>query len=206
MPAVRKSKHTVVTEFRCSEILDAARKVFARRGFGGATVDEIAEAAGVAKGTLYLYFPSKREIYLKVLKRGLALLIEETARNVTAAPAPAGKMRAFIETRVRRAEENRDLIVIYHSEFGHISPAHLNKEFKNLYLEQVGTLKAILEDAAARGQIRCLRTEAAALTIYDMVHGLVMQRVFGWSKESVANDVEFLFGMIWKGLAGCTES
>jgi AcrR family transcriptional regulator len=206
MPAAHKSKQAVVSEFRCAEILKAASRVFGRRGFGGATVDEIAEAAGVAKGTLYLYFPSKREIYLKVLRRGLALLIEETARNVAAAPAPADKIRAFIETRVRRAEESRDLIRMYHSEFGYIDPAHVDKEFKNLYLAQVKTLEAVLQEAEARGLIRPLCVKAAAFTLHDMVQGLIMRRVFGWSKESAADDVEFLFQMIWKGLAGCTGS
>ena len=206
MPAARKSKQAVVSEFRCEEILEAASKVFGRRGFGGATVDEIAEAAGVAKGTVYLYFPSKREIYLEVLRRGLALLTEETVRHVAAAPTPADKIRAFVETRVRGAEEHRDLIRIYHSEFGHIDPAHVNQEFKNLYLEQVKTLEGVLEEAAAQGLIRPLRTKAAAFTLHYMVHGLVMQRVFGWSRESVAADIEFLFQMIWRGLAGCIES
>jgi TetR/AcrR family transcriptional regulator len=206
MPAVRRSKQTVVTEFRCSEILEAARKVFARRGFAGATVEEIAETAGVAKGTVYLYFPSKREVYLEVLRKGIALLIEETARNVAAAPAPADKIRAFIETRVRRSEENREVIMIYHSEFGHINPAHLDKEFRSLYLQQVKMLEGILAEGAALGEIRPLRRDAAAFTLFDMIHGLVMQRIFGWSKETAAADVEFLFEMIWKGLAECTES
>jgi AcrR family transcriptional regulator len=206
MSAPHKSKKAVVSEFRCAEILEAASKVFGRRGFARATVDEIAEAAGVAKGTVYLYFPSKREIYLHVLRRALALLTEETVRNVLAAEAPADKIRAFIETRLRRAERNRDLIRIYHSEFGHIDPAHVNKEFKNLYLEQVETLEGVIEAAAAQGLIRPVCVKAAAFTLYDMVHGLIMQRAFGWSRESVADDVEFLFQMVWRGLAGCIES
>jgi AcrR family transcriptional regulator len=206
MPAVRKSKQAVVSEFRCAEILDAARKVFARHGFEGATVDEIADAAGLAKGTVYLYFPSKREIYLEALRHGISRLVEETRRNVAAAPATEAKVRAFIETRVRYAEENRNLVKIYHSEFGSFGPAHVNKEFRNQYLEQVKLLEGVLEEAAAKGQIRAVRAEAAAFTICEMIRGLIVQRLFGWSRESVANDCEFLFDMIWKGLAGCTGS
>jgi AcrR family transcriptional regulator len=206
MPALHKSKRAVVSEFRCAEILDAARRVFARTGFEGATVDRIAEAAGVAKGTVYLYFPSKREIYLEALRSGLARLSEETVRNVAAAPAPAGKIRAFIETRVRHAEENRDLVGIYYSEFGSGGPAHFNKAFRSLYLDQVKMLGAILADAAAEGHIRPLRTDAAAFSICEMTRGLVVQRLFGWSKASAADDVEFLFDMVWRGLAKCTGS
>ncbi len=206
MTVARKSKQAVVSEFRCAEILEAARRVFARRGFDGATVDEIAEAAGVAKGTVYLYFPSKREIYLEALRQGISRLVEEMKRNVAAAPAPLDKLRAFIETRVRYAEEHRDLVKIYHSEFGNFGAAHVNKECRSLYLEQVKMLESVLEEAAASGRIRPVRTGAAAFTISEMVRGLILQRLFGWSRESVANDIEFLLDMIWRGLAGCTES
>jgi AcrR family transcriptional regulator len=206
MPAARKSKRAVVSEFRCAEILAAARKVFARRGFDGATVDEIADAAGLAKGTVYLYFPSKREIYLEALRQGLSGLMDDIKRSVAAVSSPADKVRAFIETRVRYAEQNRDLVKIYHSEFGNFGAAHVNRECRSLYLEQVKLLEAVLEEAAARGRIRSVRTGAAAFTISEMIRGLILQRLFGWSRESVANDVEFLLDMIWRGLAACTES
>jgi AcrR family transcriptional regulator len=206
MPAARRSKQAVVSEFRCGEILEAASKVFARRGFDAATVGEIAGAAGVAKGTVYLYFPSKRKIYVEVLRRGLALLTEASARNVAAAATPADKIRALIETRVSDAEEHRDLIRIVHSEFGHVDPGQVSQELRVMYLKQVKTLEEVLEGAAAEGAIRPLSARAAAFTIQDMVHGLVIQRVFGWSKESVAGDVEFLFQMIWRGLAGDAAS
>ncbi len=206
MSVARKSKQTVVSEFRCAEILEAARKVFARYGFDGATVDEIAEAAGLAKGTVYLYFSSKRELYLEALRLGSLRLIEEVKRNVAAAPAPADKIRAFIEARLRYAEENRNLVKIYHSEFGNFGPAHANKEFRNLYLEQVRMLEAVIEEAAAQGHIRAVPAEAAAFAISEMIRGLIVQRLFGRSRETVATDCQFLFEMVWKGLAGCTES
>jgi hypothetical protein len=75
------------------------------------------------------------------------------------------------------------------------------KAFRNLYIEQVKTLEAILGDAAARGHIRAGRTDVAAFTICEMTRGLIVQRLFGWSKETVADDVEFLFEMVWKGSA-----
>ena len=202
MPVMGKTKQALVSEFRCAEILEAARKVFAKKGFEGATMDDIAEAAGLAKGTLYLYFQSKREVYLGALNQGFIRLIEATTRSLDAAPTPSGKIRAFITTRVRYAEENRDFVRIYHAEFGNIGPSHLGKEFNNLYLRQASALEAVLRDAVAAGEIRPLREHAAALVIYDMTRGLILQRLLGWSKEPAEKDVEFLFDLIWKGLAG----
>jgi AcrR family transcriptional regulator len=61
-------------EQRRNDILDAAEKVFFSRGIKDATVDQVAEAAELSKGTLYLYFKSKEEIYLGINMRALGIL------------------------------------------------------------------------------------------------------------------------------------
>src|SRR5689334_532546 len=116
MPVLGKTKQEVLTEFRCSEILDAARKVFARNGFSQATMEEIAEVAGVAKGTVYLYFPSKRAVYLAALRQGIEELHRRTDHRLAATSSTREKIQAFIETRVEYFDENRDFFKIYYSE------------------------------------------------------------------------------------------
>jgi AcrR family transcriptional regulator len=198
-----KTKQEVVSEFRCGSILEAARKVFARKGFEQATVDDVAEATGVAKGTLYLYFRSKREIYLAALRRDVLAMNQDTANRVHASPTIEAKLRAFIGARVRYCEENRDFFKIYYSEFGNMfSPSPVPKEFREMYAQQARMLEGVLEKAAKAGQIRVARPESTALMIYDMTRGLIAQRMMGWSKAGVDEDVEFLFGLVWKGIAG----
>ena len=85
MTTGHRTKKEVVSEFRRAGILKAARKVFARRGYDGATMDDVAEACSIAKGTLYLYFKSKRQIYLGVLKEDLRSLSEASRRAIEAA-------------------------------------------------------------------------------------------------------------------------
>lgn len=195
-----RTKQDVVCEFRTAEILEAARKMFARKGFNGTTVDDIAEAAGLAKGTVYLYFPSKRDIYLAALRQGLTGLIEGTRRAVSAAETPAAKLRAFVSTRLQFAEDNRDLAPILQAEFANLVLPHVGRGFRNLYLEQVRTLRLILEEAMEFGEIRAVRADVAAMMIYDMTRSLVMQRRMGWSKASLEEDLEMLLGLIWDGL------
>jgi AcrR family transcriptional regulator len=81
----KRTKQEVVAEFRCSEILDAARAVFSKRGFNDVTVDEIAAEAGLAKATVYQYFPSKQDIYLAALRAGVHELLERTETAMDAA-------------------------------------------------------------------------------------------------------------------------
>jgi AcrR family transcriptional regulator len=201
MLALNRTKHGVICEFRSAEILRAACRVFARKGFDGATVDDIADAAGLAKGTVYVYFHSKRELYRTALKRGVAALIEETKRNIDAASTPADKIRAFVTARLRFAEEHRDFVAIYHAEFGNLNPARCNREFKNQYSQQVDPLEAVLHQASLQGQVRPIRAAAAAFFVYELTCALITHRLLGWSGSSVDEDIQLLFDLIWKGLA-----
>src|ERR1700749_2594319 len=95
-----RTKQEIVSEFRTAEILTAARKVFAASGFREATVDQIAAAAHIAKGTIYLYYPSKKDIYTAALKQGLAELQALTRDAMQAAQGLRAKLEAFVRTRL----------------------------------------------------------------------------------------------------------
>ena len=68
----RRSKET-----RPQELLDAALTLFVEKGFAATRTDEVARLAGVSKGTLYLYYPSKEELFKAVVRHNLVSLIEE---------------------------------------------------------------------------------------------------------------------------------
>jgi AcrR family transcriptional regulator len=199
--ANHKTKQGVVTEFRCTEILEAARKVFAKKGFDQTTVDAIAAAAGIAKGTLYLYFRSKRDIYVEALKRDVLQLHRQTSERVAAAASIRDKIRAFISTRVTYLEQNRDFFKIYYAEFKSVAPlASAPRGFRDMYLEHAGMLERVLRDAVEQGDLRNICPRATAFRIYDMTLGLIAQRLLGWSNASADEDVDSLFDLLWRGI------
>src|SRR5438128_7501869 len=95
-----KTKQDVVTEFPISAILEAARRVFAEKGFHEATVEGIAEAAGVAKGTVYLYYSSKREVYFAALKFGISQMYASVLQRLKEVSTPDEKLKALIKTKL----------------------------------------------------------------------------------------------------------
>ncbi len=200
MALAGKSKQDVVSEFRCGEILNAARAVFATRGFSDATVEEIAAAAGIAKGTVYLYFSSKKDIYFAALKQGLLDLLERTQKAMETATGVQAKLRAFVRTRIEYAEANRDFFKIYHSEFGNLTKVAYDSVFQQLYLQQAKALEAVLQAAVERGEIRPILTDFSAFIIYDMVRGVMTQRLLEWSKGAMEDDIETLNDLVWKGI------
>ncbi len=193
----------MVTEFRCTEILDAARKVFAEKGFSETTMDQVAERAGIAKGTLYLYFRSKRDMYMAALAQGIRSLNEDSRLKVEAASGVREKLRAFIATRVGYFEQHRDFFLIYHAEIGNlrIQPAPNEGEISELYLEQAQMLEEVLRTAVAAGEIRDLRPDATAFTVCDMTRGVIVQRMLGWSRTELEDDTRNLIELIWRGIA-----
>jgi AcrR family transcriptional regulator len=202
MSTVLKTKKDVVTEFRTSGILEAARKVFATKGFSAATVDDVAGAAGVAKGTVYLYYESKRDIYFAALKSGIEQMYALLQEELKKAASPEEKLRTLIGVKLAYFDDNRDFFKIYYSELGNmcIHPGAID-DFKALYLEQAKVVESILREGARRRVIRAVRAEQTAFAISDIIRGVVTQRVLGWTKSKLSQDVDFIFDLIWKGIA-----
>jgi AcrR family transcriptional regulator len=199
--STKKTKQEIVSEFRCNEILDAARRIFAKKGFADATMDEIAATSGLAKGTLYLYFKSKRDVYLRTLQHGTAELLERVTANMHGVTGVRAKLRANITTRLEYAEENRDFIKIYLTEFVNVThPASINKDLKDVQLKLVQGLEQVLRDAVEHGEIQQLDVETIAFTIQDMLRGLTTRRVLGSSKKDREEDIDILCEFIWKGI------
>jgi len=197
------SKDEVVTAFRRDQILSAAHAVFASRGFKDSTVGDIADAAGIAKGTLYLYFKSKDEIYWAALNRGLDELHALTRAALEQAAHPRDKLHAFIETKVRFFDEDREFFSIYFAEFGNVSPHHVpaQKPFLRRYMEQVELLDRTLQEAASAGMVRASVLEGLGFSVLALTASVIARRLRGWSQGSLAEDVNTAVDLLWKGLA-----
>ncbi len=85
-------------EVRPQQILDAAIEIFGENGFAAARTDDIAAKAGVAKGTVFLYFPTKDDLFKAVVRREIVARIEDAERMSAEAPAMSARefLRAFL--------------------------------------------------------------------------------------------------------------
>ncbi len=90
-------------------ILDAAVKVFARKGFHATRVSEVAKAAGVADGTIYLYFESKDHLLVSLFEHRVERLLEYLETELPRAPSAADKLQRIIELQLGLLEGERDL-------------------------------------------------------------------------------------------------
>lgn len=97
-------------------ILRAGIQVFAESGYFNAKVAQIARAAGVADGTVYLYFKSKEEILRSIFERGVGEAIAEGRQEIAAIPDPREKLRRIARLHLERLGADRDLAVVFQVE------------------------------------------------------------------------------------------
>ncbi len=113
-----------------SAILGSAIEVFAEKGFHRSRVSDIARRAGVADGTIYLYFKSKDDILITIFEEKMEQLISEARKTVAAQDRPVDKLRAFAAYHMGQVEENRALSAVFQVEL------RLSNKFMKEYAPQ----------------------------------------------------------------------
>src|SRR5580692_3275112 len=97
-------------------ILAAGLRLFANETYQAVTMDRVAEAAGVAKGTLYLYFPSKEALYLGILSDGLETVSKRYQAKMDTRQDVAARLRHAIDVTIQFYDERRDLLRLISTE------------------------------------------------------------------------------------------
>jgi AcrR family transcriptional regulator len=114
LPRVRASR--AAPQERQQAILKAALEVFSEHGFAAARLEDIARRAGVAKGTLYLYFPDKETLFERMLQSvtapALALLAELAADKSRPPAAALSQLLTFIQTEVLNTDREKVIRLI----------------------------------------------------------------------------------------------
>lgn len=149
---------------RPEEILDAALEVFGAQGFAGARLEDIARAAGVSKGTLYLYFESKEEMFRAMIRARIVSVLEEGERELQQAE---GSTRMKLELLMRRIwavvgdPKMARIIKLVHGELNNFPElAHFYYEEVILRVRALGL--GVLTQGVAAGEVRPEQAQFAA--------------------------------------------
>jgi len=174
------------------EILAAAEKEFARRDFHEVLMDDVASRAGVGKGTLYRYFPTKEELFLATVLRGLAESHGEFL-HVFAQDAP---LEQILETAVARMltyfSGRAPLLTLLQRYEGRLSPAD-TEGWHQRRVDALAAIVAVLERAERGGRLRTMHTEVAADMLLGMVRTAVQYPREGMTAERMAHEIVGLF-------------
>jgi AcrR family transcriptional regulator len=158
-------------------VLDAARSVFLARGYGGATLDAIAEEAGFSKGVVYSQFAGKADLFLALLERRITERAELNAR-LTAAHSGLDAVRALLRVNARRSREEADwarLLIEFRTAAAR-DPA-VNARYAALHARSLALLADAVDSALARdGLATVYPPQAFAQLFFALDNGVVLER------------------------------
>ncbi|KPK14545.1 MAG: hypothetical protein AMJ62_13065 [Myxococcales bacterium SG8_38] len=134
-------------------ILKAAIKVFAKNGFYATRVSEIAKAAGVADGTIYLYFKNKDDVLITIFEEGIQQLLA-ILREVAASDEPFDRrVSRIIELQLGLLEEQRDLAEVITVNLRQSSTL-LKQYAAPLFMEYIDVIAGLVRDGQKQGAFR----------------------------------------------------
>lgn len=187
MPRVAASQREEFQEERRQAILEATLRLVASRGFESVTMAAIAAEAGLTKGTLYLYFPSKQALLDALLHRySLGPALQDLTRDAAALPLEEA-VRALVGLAWRRLHEARDVVALAIRELpGH--PDASRRLLEQVILPTNRILAAFLDAKLAperRGRIHSL---VAARSLLGMVLSMFLSQELLGGRELVPLD------------------
>ena len=181
-------------------ILKAATQVFAQRGFFNAQVADVARAAGVAAGTVYLYFRSKDDLLVSLFERTMKDAIAAGRNALTGTSDPRERLLRIARLHLERLGRDRDLAVVFQVELR--QSTKFMERFSSSYLREY---LGIIRDAVEAGQAAGLfRRDVSATTAAKILFGALDEMATNWMlsrrRYSLEGDADAVIDLFLNGV------
>jgi TetR/AcrR family transcriptional regulator, fatty acid metabolism regulator protein len=182
-------------------ILRAAVKVFAQKGYFNSKVSDIAGEAGIADGTVYLYFKSKDEILHSVFDQAMKVFIAEGKKELSSIDDPADRLRKIAELHLERLGADRDLAIVFQVELrGSIK---FMQEFSAAgFADYLDIIRQTVDDGQRSGIFRKdIKPVIAAKIFYGALDEMVTNWILSKKKYALAPMADEVLKTFFGGMA-----
>jgi TetR/AcrR family transcriptional regulator, fatty acid metabolism regulator protein len=158
------------------QIIEAAVRVFARKGYYNSRVSDVAREAGIAAGTIYLYFRTKDDILVTLFRDKMAEFVGALRKAIAGEPDAASKVRRLVSLHFSMLEENPDLAEVVQVEL-----RQGQKFFRGASSQEIGAyfalIGSVLEEGVAQ---RRFRSDLPVKVATKMLFGAMDQMATSW--------------------------
>jgi len=180
-------------------ILDAARGVLIKKGYGDAHLDDVAAAAGIAKGTLYLYFKDKEDLFGEVLGDLVERLMDRL-RGLPPAPSAMENLRRAAAAELDFADENQDFLVQFAQQKPMLCKAQKGKALHDRFCGHLRHIAGLIEKAVAAKALRPCDSFEGGLYLVSLVRMFLMKKIFLGEKTPLREKTDALMKLFLHGL------
>jgi TetR/AcrR family fatty acid metabolism transcriptional regulator len=181
-------------------ILRAAIQVFARSGFFNSKVADVARAAGVADGTVYLYFRNKDDLLSSIFNEAMDEFISRARSELAGIDNPREKLHRFAQLHFEALERDRDGAIVFQIELRHTT------KFMELFsttklAEYLQIIREILEDGQRRGLFRPqLSAKLTAKILFGALDEMATNWVLSHNSYRLSSMVEPVMDIFFDGV------
>jgi TetR/AcrR family fatty acid metabolism transcriptional regulator len=201
MPTVSARRRTdAVPGAKRDAILRAATDVFAERGFFNAQVADVARAAGVAAGTVYLYFRSKDDLLIQLFERTMREAFAEARAAVVGVADPAERLRLFARLHLARLGRDRNLAIVFQVELRQ-SVKFMERLSATLLRDYLGHIRNAFADGQASGTFRNdFNPTAAAKMFFGALDEMATNWILSKRRYPLEADADAVVNLFLRGV------
>ncbi len=190
---------------RQSEILDAAARIFARHGYPGTDLQFVADELGVSKGTLYRYFPSKRDLFLAAADHGMKRLKAEIDAGIGDVTDPLAQVELGIRHYFRFFDCNPEFIELIVQERAEFRDRKKPTYFQHCEVN-VEPWRELFAGLINAGRIRNIPAAKVTDVISNLVYGTMITNYFTGGEKSLESQTEDIMDVLLHGILSASES
>ncbi|MBZ0276138.1 MAG: TetR/AcrR family transcriptional regulator [Anaerolineae bacterium] len=186
---------------RIPQILQAAALILSQRGFEHIRMDDIAEAAGVSKGTLYLYFKSKDEVLTALMMMFFSTDLERLQALVNSPEPGATRLRLYLQELVDYFNGLGEMQRVIYEFYAASTRQDDRRQILVGYFDQYRQVTAtIIQQGIDRGEFRPTDAQAAATTLIALIEGLALLNLVNPSQVNLGQQAEASLQLVMTGL------
>jgi AcrR family transcriptional regulator len=200
-----------LSDFRIQEVQAAALRVISRKGLAGATMQGIADEAGVAKGTLYLYFKDREDLLERAADFAFSKLTARLDATLPQIPKFSDKLLALIRSQIAFFDEHREFFRIYITFKQPPAEVHQSARRRRMchprYAAHLLRVETMLREAMERGEVRTSDPARLALFVSESAVALMLRRLTEDRPPDADQDSTWMADILLHGLAakGCSS-
>lgn len=180
-------------------IVNVAQKVFADRGLNKTTMEQVAKASGLGRRTLYLYFKTREELYLSVVKEEIDTILGEMEKIVNESLSPEKKLIHFVSLHMQAVEQlvnrNRTLRVDFLQQ-----NQRIETQREHLDQKEQAFLTSILAEGNASNTFYCPTPEHTALIAHTTLKGLEVHFIKNSFNEECRTILKNCYSILFTGI------
>jgi len=187
------------------QIIEAAVRVFAREGYYNSRVSDIAHEAGIAAGTIYLYFRTKDDILVTLFRDKMAEFVGALRKAIAGEPDAASKVRRLVSLHFSMLEENPDLAEVVQVEL-----RQGQKFFRGASSQEIGAyfalIGSVLEEGVSQGRFRSdLPVKLATKMLFGAMDQMATSWVLGKRGYQLVDTADAVAEIFLQGVAAPTS-